>query len=143
MRFVMDASVTLSWCFADEGGELAQQTLLALTDGEAIVPAIWTLEVANVLLIAERRSRLTRAEIEQFLTLLASLPITVDTGSILAISSPILALGRDYRLSSYDAAYLNLALHEGLPLATTDADLLRAMAILLVPPFTLDGVGFS
>lgn len=106
IRFVIDASVTMSWCFADERGELAQQTLQALTDGEAVVPAIWTLEVANVLLMAKRRNRLTRAESEQFIALLEALPITVESGNIRAISSRILALGRDYNLSSYDAAYL-------------------------------------
>lgn len=137
-RFVVDASVTLSWCFADEGGALAEATLDALHAGEVLVPAIWTLEVANVLLVVERRGRLTQAESEQFLGLLEKLPIHVDMTSAQAISQRILALGRDYRLSSYDAAYLELAMREGLPLATADAALLQAMAALGVPVFEIE-----
>jgi len=135
-RFVLDASVTMCWCFTDEQNELSRHSLQALRDGEAVVPAIWTLEVANVLLIAERRKRLTRAESEQFLSLLEALPITIDICSIQAISSRILALGRDYQLSSYHAAYLAIAMQEGLPLATNDANLLRAMAMLGVNKFS-------
>ena len=134
-RFVVDASVTLSWCFSDEGGALAEQTLDALQQDEVVVPAIWTLEVANVLLVAERRGRLTRADSEQFLALLENYPIIVDTHSAQAISGRILALGRDYGLSSYDAAYLELAMREGISLATTDAALLRAMSALGISPW--------
>ncbi len=140
LRVVIDASVTLSWCFSDEENDSALQTLNALAEGEAVVPAIWTLEVANVLLLAERRGRLARAESEQFLALLEKLPITVDTTSICAISPHIMALGRDYQLSSYDAAYLELAMREGIPLATIDTLLLNAMTRLGVSTFPLPPV---
>ena len=142
-RFVMDASVTMAWCFDDEGGQLADQALDALEDGEAIVPAIWTLEVANVLLVAERRGRLTRADGEQFLSMLEKLPITVDTSSICAISERILSLGRDHGLSSYDAAYLELAMREGIPLATGDERLRQAMKVLGIAEFSSVNAGIS
>jgi len=134
-RFVVDASVTMAWCFENEGGELALLALNALADGEALVPAIWTLEVANVLLVAERRGRLMQADSEQFLALLAKLPIAIDTTGTGAISEQILGLGREYGLSSYDAAYLELAMREGLQLATGDTKLLHTMKALGVPPF--------
>ena len=135
-RFVIDASITMAWCFDDEGEPLKQQVLSALQVGTAIVPAIWTLEVANVLLVAERRGRLPRASSEQFIALLEKLPISVDTTSALSISARILTLGRDYSLSSYDAAYLELAMREGLPLATLDKGLLAAMDALGIAAFS-------
>ena len=133
-RFVIDASITMSWCFHDEVKPLTQQVLTALQHGEAIVPAIWTLEVVNVLLVAERRGRITRVHSEKFIALLDKLPITVDTTSSQHISERMLALGRDYALSSYDAAYLELALREGVPLVTLDQGLLTAVSALGITP---------
>lgn len=126
--FVLDASVTLGFCFEDESSEYAAGVLQRLRTGGACVPRIWEMEVANVLVQAERRGRLTPAEAMRFLDLLAALPIEVcdePTGRVLR---EIRALARERGLSVYDACYLDLAMRDGLPLATVDAALARAAA---------------
>jgi predicted nucleic acid-binding protein len=121
MPFVVDASVTLAWCFEDEASPETEAILDLLADDTAVVPALWELEVSNVLLLAERRGRLTEAQSTRFVALLAKLPILVDAGSV--DMNAVLATGRRHRLTAYDAAYLVLAEREGLPLATSDAAL--------------------
>ena len=87
---------------------------------------IWPLEAANVLLIAERRDRLTEAQAAHFAQLLQGLPILVEEADVARTLGPILAVGRAHRLSAYDAAYLELAARQGLPLATQDSRLRKA-----------------
>ncbi len=116
----------MAWCFKDEADGYADSVLDMLGDSEAIVPSIWPLEVANVLLVAERRKRLTTADSAQFVKLLGELPITIDYESSGRALSEILSVGRHQGLSSYDAAYLELAMREGAPLATRDDRLRRA-----------------
>lgn len=135
MRFVIDASVTLSWLFADEGGPSDLLVLESLESNEAIVPAIWTLEVANVLAVAERNNRITQIVADQFLHLLQQLPITVDVNSVKAIPVQVLEYAREYRLSVYGASYLELSIREGVPLATHDRALIEAMRKVGVPCF--------
>ncbi|HEX8081108.1 MAG TPA: type II toxin-antitoxin system VapC family toxin [Jatrophihabitans sp.] len=116
--FVIDASVTLAWCFADEATPGAESVLDHFSEDEAVVPAIWPLEIANVLLVAQRRKRLTEAQASRFSDLLQQLPIhVVDAPTDLA---DVVAAGRHHELSSYDAAYLVLAERTGAPLATLD-----------------------
>lgn len=122
---VVDNSVVMAWCFGDVGGPYAEQVLEALADQEALVPAIWPLEVANVLVAAERRRRLTAADSARFLDLLGKLPITVLQEPPERTFGPILSLARETGLSSYDASYLDLAMREGLPLATLDEALAK------------------
>lgn len=122
-RFVLDCSVVMAWCFEDEADAYADSVLNLMDESEALVPCIWPLEVANVLLVAERRKRLTEAASLQFAGLLSELPITVDYESSDRALSEILFLGRQQGLSSYDAAYLELAMREGIPLATRDSKL--------------------
>jgi predicted nucleic acid-binding protein len=122
--FVLDASVTMAWCFNDEVTPYTETVLDRLQSASAAVPAIWPLEVVNVLLVGERRQRLTQAQTARFLELLQALPITVHHD--LKLDS-LLALGRHHGLSAYDAAYLELAARLGLPLATQD-EKLRAAA---------------
>jgi predicted nucleic acid-binding protein len=110
----------MAWCFEDEADAYADSVLDLLADSEAVVPCIWPLEVANVLLVAERRKRLTEAASLQFAGLLSELPITIDYESSDRALSGILFLGRQQGLSSYDAAYLELAMREGIALATRD-----------------------
>lgn len=93
---------------------------------EALVPAIWPLEVANVLLVGERKGRITPAGSKAFLASLAALPIVVDPIDSTRAFDAIVALGRRYKLSSYDASYLELALRHDLPLVTLDDGLRRA-----------------
>ncbi len=124
--FVLDASVALSWCFADEADEAGDAVLNRLRGTRACVPGIWPLEVANVLLGAERRRRIAPSESARFLALLDALPIDVDAHTASRAPREILALARTHKLSSYDAAYLELAARGGLSLATRDVRLAAA-----------------
>ncbi len=136
IRFVLDASVALAWCFSDEGDATTAQALHALYDGEAMVPPVWALEVSNVLVMAERHGRLSRSACDRFLHLLTKLPITIDTSC--TISTSIMDFARSYRLSCYDASYLELAVRLGWPLATQDAALRLAASKAGVPVFGSD-----
>ncbi len=125
--FVLDASMTLAWCFDDEGGEQAEAVLDLLAQSRAIVPTLWLLEVSNALMNAERRGRLTPAESARFLELLRSLPIQVEEiFSMERTWGEVLNLARAHRLSTYDACYLDLAMRSGAPLASLDVNLLNA-----------------
>ncbi len=126
--FVLDASTTMAWCFEDECDERADGILDRLRDSTAHVPAVWPLEVANVLLVAERKHRLSIADSTRFLRLLASLRIRVETTGTSVSWGAILQSARELGLSSYDGAYLELALRNGLSLATRDARLSEAAA---------------
>jgi predicted nucleic acid-binding protein len=126
MRFVLDASVALTWLLRDSddgGAAFALVESLARPDTEIRVPATWNLEIANVIARAEIRGQITEAESGAFLDLLTRAPIEVDPATAEVALSATLALARRYRLSSYDASYLELACREGLPLATLDGDL--------------------
>lgn len=125
--FVLDASVALAWCFHDEATKESTALLDRLAgDIAAEAPAIWTLEIANILVMAERKARIDAAAVTEFVALLETLDIRVeDTPADRAFGS-ILALARREGLSSYDAAYLDLAMRRGLPLATRDAALAKA-----------------
>lgn len=125
-RFVLDASVTLAWFFEDEASAYASAALESLRHHAACVPLLWTLEIANVLRVAERRGRCNEARSHRFLALLAALPIQPLPQPADSAPGELLALARQYELSAYDASTLALALHEGLPLATQDAALRRA-----------------
>lgn len=130
MGFVLDASVALAWCFADEATTASQVLLERLESETATVPAIWSLEVGNVLLQAVRRQRLAYAESVQFLEFLEHLPIEVDPYSTLIPSREIMQLAYNNQLTTYDAAYLDVALRSGLPLATKDQQLTKAATLL-------------
>ena len=123
--FVLDASVTAAWCFADEATPASEALRDSLTERQAIVPTLWPAESANLLLVAERRRRITAERCAELLDLLDSLPIeTADETS--RIRGPVLRLARAHRLTTYDAIYLDLAIDRELPLATRDGDLRRA-----------------
>jgi len=124
--FVLDASATLAWCFEDETTAPALSMLERLREQEALVPPLWLLELANGLVVAERRGRITRAESTRFLGLVGELPIRIDQTSTLDLASSVMELAREYELSAYDAAYLELALRLGRPLATLDERLRSA-----------------
>jgi predicted nucleic acid-binding protein len=127
MSFVVDASIALAWHFEDEVSEYADRILDRLREDRAAAPSIWPSEVANALLVAERRGRLSPARVARAVELLLELPVSIhDTAADLALG-PVLDLARTHGLSAYDAAYLELAMREGLPLATQD-EALRAAA---------------
>lgn len=123
---VLDASVTMAWCYPDEHRSYAYAVLDFLDNGVAVVPSLWRLEVANALLIGERRFRLSPADVKRFFELLNGLPIHIDTETGSRAFAETLALGRIHKLSTYDAAYLELAMREGLELATLDDQLKKA-----------------
>ena len=125
-RFVLDCSVTMAWCFDDETDVRAEDALDALVVHDAIVPNHWPLEVANVLAIAERRQRTTAVKIAEFIEILSTLHIDVDDQTAGRAFGDVLALARTHRLSAYDAAYLELALRMGYPLASLDRALNEA-----------------
>lgn len=124
--FVLDCSIAVAWCFEDEAEPAVDALLDGLKSSGGVVPALWPLEVTNVLLQAERRGRLSMAKVEDQLALLEALPIVVDTTSWRRNGAAVLALARLHRLTIYDAAYLELAIRQRLPLATKDKALVRA-----------------
>ncbi len=123
---VIDNSIVMSWCFADEANKYADSVLESLTHVRAIVPSIWPLEVGNVLVVAERRGRLTYIDCIQFWGLLSELPIEIEQQLSEKIIRDIYVLAREAQLSTYDASYLELAIRKNLPLATLDNALLKA-----------------
>lgn len=135
MSLVLDCSVAMSWCFEEEASDYADRVLDALEEGEALVPSVWPLEVANVLVVAERRGRLKVGESARFLELLQSLPIFVEEVSLPRATGAVLSLARELDLSVYDASYLELAMRSGVALATHDQALAKAADAAGVPRF--------
>lgn len=133
MPFVLDASITLCWAFADEEHPVASAALDRVQHGEARVPGLWWFEVRNSLVVNERRGRLTEAGTSSFLRNLAQLAIHVDRAPA---EAALLTLARQHRLTVYDAAYLELAQRDGLALATLDVALRQAATTVGVPLLT-------
>ncbi|HZB87609.1 MAG TPA: type II toxin-antitoxin system VapC family toxin [Terracidiphilus sp.] len=126
MPFVLDASLAMSWCFADESTPYSRAVLGVLTDTWAEVPALWLTEIANVLAVNERKGRIGAAIADAFLETLGALDIHVEQPVPPIDGRLLLPLVRRYRLTAYDAAYLELAQRRNLPLATLDKDLMTA-----------------
>jgi predicted nucleic acid-binding protein len=123
---VLDASVALSWCFADEASPATDAILDDIKDNGALVPELWFLELGNVLLNAERRQRIAAADVAVRLELISALPIYVDQNAAGRAWTGILDLARAEKLSVYDATYLELAVRRGVTLATKDKALAAA-----------------
>ncbi len=123
---VVDASVALAWCFPDEANDYADKVLVALEGHAILVSAVWGLEIANAVLSGERSKRLRQPEIRRFTTLLDSLSLVQDVQSVGEHVGNVLPLAREYNLSAYDAAYLELSIRHGIPLATLDGKLHKA-----------------
>ena len=129
--FVLDASTVLAWAIDDERTPRAMEVLAGLrAKNKARAPAVWWFEVRNALVVNERRGRLTEADATDFLRGLNRLSVTVDRSPD---EAALLTLARRHRLTVYDAAYLELAQREGLPLATLDGPLRAAAAGAGVP----------
>jgi predicted nucleic acid-binding protein len=131
MNFVLDASVAMCWLLGD--GATGARTYamgvleaMKAEDNRAIVPVVWNLEVANVIAKAEQKGLLVEAQSEAFLEMLAGLDIDVDSDTVATALSDTLQIARRYRLSAYDASYMELSLRAGIPLATLDQDLTKA-----------------
>lgn len=129
MLFVLDNSVSMRWLFKD-GTEAdllyAEQVLEALKEGSAVVPGVWWLEVSNVIARAEAQQLLPETQSRKFLDTLRKMPITVDSSPVEQLWEQTLHLARKFKISAYDAAYLELAIRQNIVLATLDTDLARA-----------------
>jgi len=123
---ILDSSVALSWFFKDESNDYADAVLANLAQATAIVPTIWPLEIANALLVGERRGRSTAEQALTWTILVSALPIAIDNETAGFVFDAILSIGRAHSLSAYDAAYIELAARRGLRLATLDTRLRKA-----------------
>lgn len=131
--FVVDASVSAAWFLPDEANALTEAALQATTTHEVWVPALWLLEVGNLLQSAQRRRRITAEKRRELAAAAAALRIKVDREPVSLTALDELAAA--HALSAYDACYLELALRRGLPLSTQDVALQAAMArVGLAPP---------
>jgi predicted nucleic acid-binding protein len=129
--FVVDASVSAAWFLPDEATPATEAALQATATHDIWVPALWLLEVGNLLLSAQRRKRITADKRRELAAAAAALRIKVDREPLTITTLDELAAR--FGLSAYDAAYLELAIRRGLPLATQDEALVAAMAKAGVP----------
>jgi len=140
MNFILDASVTLAWFFSDEATPATNKLLDRLLINTAFVPSIWSLEVGNILVAAERRKKVTYANVVQFLDHLEKLNIHIDSETASLGFHDILALAHSEGLTTYDAAYLELAMRKGLSIASKDKLLCKAAKNLGVDIIDLEKV---
>ncbi len=139
--FVIDNSVTMRWLLATNkkvDQQYADTVLKSLLATEAMVPDLWRLEAANVLLSSEKRLEIDAVESERFISQLENLPIFIDNQTSHKAFNRTMTLARIYKLSSYDASYLELAIRAGLPLATLDRSLVKAARKSNVPIYLKD-----
>ena len=123
MPFVLDASVAASWGLADEDDPIANLALERIANEEALVPSLWWFEMRNILIMSERRGRLTEAATDEFLADLSRFRVTIDEAPT---EAAFLSFARRHRLTVYDASYLELAARQSIPLATLDSALAQA-----------------
>ena len=122
---VVDCSVSAAWCLKDEANEAADSVLHSLAAGGGLVPALWAVEMANILVMAERRGRISASDGERAVELLKRLPLRMDPPDVETMRR-VRLVAREHGLTAYDACYLELSLRCGLPLATFDGDLASA-----------------
>lgn len=125
MPFVLDNSVVTGWYLPDQATEYCEAIAVQLESDKALVPALWQMELANVLKTACTRGKLSLDAARQILDALGTLPIEIDAGPTPG-QRQLFELAMRSKLSSYDAAYLELAMRHGLPLATQDEQLKEA-----------------
>ena len=130
MRFVLDASIAITWAMRDEDHLLADLAFLEIQSGSAIVPGIFWYELRNILVLNERRNRISPDDSTRSLLELEQLSIDMDSPRN---GTQVMDLSRKYNLSVYDAAYLALAMRERVPLSTLDKDLRNAARAVGVP----------
>jgi len=135
---VIDSSVALSWCFEDERTAATKALLEGVGEAGAVAPQHWPLEVLNGLMMAERRQRVDAGKRRRLAEFLRDLPIALDTDTAIQLWRGTQSLAERFRLTVYDAAYLELARRKRLPLASLDLDLRKAATALGVPILGLD-----
>ncbi|HLQ38192.1 MAG TPA: type II toxin-antitoxin system VapC family toxin [Planctomycetota bacterium] len=124
MTFVLDAALALAFCFRDEATPFTESVLDSLQKTRAVVPAIWIYEVANGLVMGERRKRVKGREVRELLAFLQALPVDVQPlpGALDAAAGALQSIASEHGITAYDAAYLELAARLDLPLATLDGE---------------------
>ena len=132
MSLVLDSSVTLAWCFDDERTDATDAVLERVVESGAEAPSLWPLEILNALSMAERRGRIDADRRLRLAAFLRDLPINLDPDTASQAWAETSRLAARYRLTLYDAAYLELARRLKLPLATLDADLRAAAEALSI-----------
>jgi predicted nucleic acid-binding protein len=130
VSFIVDNSVALAWCFEDEQTPPIMDLLDRVAETGAFAPSLWPLEALNDLLTAERRKRIDPRQRHRLTNMLRALPITLDSETADQAWTTSVRLAERYRLSVYDAAYLELAQRRRLPLASLDVDLIKAARAL-------------
>jgi len=120
----------MAWAFPEERTSDRQKVLDELLNGNAtaVTSPLWFYEVTNVLIVAERRGRLTQVQSAKFLEMIQALPVDISDAPLEQVFSEVAALARQHMLSPYDAAYLRIAVEEGIPLASLDSALKKAAA---------------
>jgi predicted nucleic acid-binding protein len=126
VSFIVDSSVALSWCFEDERTPATKALLERVAETGALAPQHWPLEILNGLTMGERRGRIEPSKRQRLVDFLRDLPITLDTETAVQVWDPTQRLADRYRLTAYDAVYLELAQRRSLPLTTLDRDLRSA-----------------
>ncbi len=138
MRFVVDNSVALAWCFEDEQTAGIMALLDRVIQAGAIAPQLWPIEALNGLSTAERRGRISRETRYRLAGFLQALPIEIDDEMAMRSWNKTAHLAEQHRLTTYDATYLELAMRLGAPLATSDAALISAAQGVGVPLLPTD-----
>jgi predicted nucleic acid-binding protein len=144
---VIDGSTALGFLLKDEKDSNALNALAAIERGvPTFIPAHCQIEAANGLLMAERRKRVTQSDVAEALGLLGALPLVTDPETAARAGSDTIALARQYGLTIYDAAYLELAMRRGASLATRDLELARSaksagVELLAILPETKHSAG--
>ena len=136
MPFVLDSSVALAWVLPDEQSDAADSIAERLERDFAVVPAVWPLEILNALLTASRRARIADENVQRLLSHLAALPIEVEQIEMTQMLNAIGAIAREHGITSYDAAYVELAKRRGMPVATLDGrlkDVCLAERVSVIP----------
>jgi predicted nucleic acid-binding protein len=133
---VIDASIASAWCFPDEQTDYTKAVFDAVSSSavDAVAPRLWAYEIRNSVLMGLRRGRISKPDSEQFLVSLNELNVRLSEP---ASYDGVFYLAEEHRLIVYDAAYLDLAIQEGLPLASLDGQLVRAAQKVGVPLFQL------
>ena len=137
-QFVLDASLIPAWCFENESCAMADAILASFENGSAMVPSIWPYEVAEILETAVLQGDLDKSQVRFFLTQVRKLPITVEVETSRQVYGPTLDLALERHLSMYEAAYLDLAIKEGLPLATLSPAVAEVAKALNIPVYSPD-----
>lgn len=130
MSLIVDASITMAWCFEDEATPATEEVLDQVVESNALVPSVWRFEVGNALQMAIRRKRITEVFRDDALAKLLAMPITVDPETDAYVWTTALRLSERFGLTLYDAAYVELAQRRNLPLASLDQEMRAAASAL-------------